>query len=388
VANAHLPILLLSLGLAACGRDASLPSPAAGGPLRVATDVVAWQPMPRMVEASGTVRGHQTAILTSRIVADVREVRVRSGDAVKAGQELVLLEDSETQAALRSARAAVAEASEARLAADGGVRAAEAGARLASVTFARMEKLLAAQVIARQEFDDAEARQRAAAAEEQMARARLAGGAARVAEAQAALAGAEAALGYSRIAAPFDGRVIERRVDPGSQAAPGQALLVIEQAGPVRVEAAFDESRVPGVAIGDVAPVELEAIGARVDGRVIEIVPAVDPTSRAFIVKLELPDAIQSALRPGMFARVRFPIGAEPRLAVKASAVVPAGQLDRVFVVEEGVARLRLVTVGARAGGLVEVLSGLSGGERVVARPPPGLRGGAAVEAVASEDAP
>ena len=71
-----------------------------------------------------------------------------------------------------------------------------------------------------------------------------------------------------------------------------------------------------------------------------EVVPALDPISRAFLVKIELqaPGAAgtHAALRPGMFARVRFPIGVEERLTVPASAIRPMGDLDRLFVVEDG----------------------------------------------------
>jgi len=117
-----------------------------------------------------------------------------------------------------------------------------------------------------------------------------------------------------------------------------------------------------------------------VAGRVSEVVPAIDPASRAFTVKVDLPADVGVELRPGMFARVDFRTGTTRALRVPATAVVPAGALDRVFVLEDGRARLRLVTVGERSGEEVEVLSGLSAGDVVMTAPPPDLRDGQRVE--------
>jgi RND family efflux transporter MFP subunit len=150
------------------------------------------------------------------------------------------------------------------------------------------------------------------------------------------------------------------------------------------VEASVDESHASILTVGATAHVELESAGRQVEGRVTEVVPTIDPTSRAFLVKIELPparDPLVAALRPGMFARVRFPTGVEERLTVPAAALRLAGDLDRLFVVEAGSAHLRLVTVGQRNADQIEILSGLDPGEVVVAAPPAELRDGAPLEA-------
>jgi multidrug efflux pump subunit AcrA (membrane-fusion protein) len=95
-------------------------------------------------------------------------------------------------------------------------------------------------------------------------------------------------------------------------------------------------------------------------------------------VKIDLPAA--PGLRSGLFGRAVFDTGVRRVLAVPLNAVVERGQLASVFVVEQGAARMRLVTLGARRDGQVEILSGLNGGESVVAPVPPGLRDGARVE--------
>ena len=109
-----------------------------------------------------------------------------------------------------------------------------------------------------------------------------------------------------------------------------------------------------------------------------EVVPNVDVASRAFLVKLDLPQGL--SIRPGTFARVRFRLGQEPRLVVPSTALTSFGALDRVFVVEGNTAHLRMVTRGEAQGRWTEVLSGLSPNESVVQAPPPELRDGARVE--------
>jgi RND family efflux transporter MFP subunit len=376
--------LAIAALVASCGGPPTPagPSPA---PRRLAALTAARRPVERRFEASGTVRGRNTAVLTSRIVAGLREVRVRAGDRVAAGQLLAVLEDADAQAAVRRARADLAAAVEGRTESEQAARAADANARVAGTAHTRMTVLLGKGAVTQQAFEEAEARQQSASAERERAAARWRGGGARIEEARAAVAGAEAALAYTRITAPFSGRVIDRRVDPGSQAAPGTPLLVVEQEGALRVEASVDESHAGMLVLGAPAHVEVESAGREADGRVTEVVPAVDPASRAFLVKIELPasgDPARPALRPGMFARVRFPIGTEERLTVPASAIRPAGDLDRLFVIEGGRAQLRLVTLGQQQSQSVEILAGLDPGEVVVAAPPADLLDGAAVEAL------
>jgi RND family efflux transporter MFP subunit len=197
-------------------------------------------------------------------------------------------------------------------------------------------------------------------------------------EARASLSQAQATLDYASITAPFSGRVIERRVDPGALASPGTPLLLVEDDGALRVEAAVEESRAAELEVGDEASVELDSLPAPVAGRVGELVPNVDVASRSFLAKVDLP-ADLSGLRPGTFARVGFRIGTRPRLVVPKSAITSIGALDRVFVVDAEHAHQRMITWGERQGEWVEVLSGLSSDERVVTRPPAALRDGSLV---------
>jgi RND family efflux transporter MFP subunit len=139
-----------------------------------------------------------------------------------------------------------------------------------------------------------------------------------------------------------------------------------------------EESRVNSIRSGQAATVTVEALGRPVSGRISEIVPAVDSGSRAYTVKIDLPAA--SALRSGMFGRAVFSQGTRRVLAVAEAAVAERGQLVSVMVVEGGAARTRLITVGERRGGSVEVLSGLTAGETVISPLPAALADGARVE--------
>lgn len=385
--------LALSLALAApsvgCSSNArgevhgSTPT-AEPAPIPLAVAPVRTHDFEARYHASATLRGHNTAIITSKTQGFVRRLLVKTGSRVRAGQLLAVLASKELEAGVQRAHAAIAEAQQARLEADGAIEAAAANQTLAQLSYERSSKLLEASAVTRHDFDQATAQRRATGAQHAMASARQRAADARIAQAKAALAEAEANLSYTRVTAPFSGRVIEQRIDPGNLASPGTPLLVLEQAGRFRAEASVEEALVGRVHANTRATVRIDALDREVDGRVSEIVPAVDVGSRAFLVKVELPESLLAhGAQPGLYARVSFRLGVRPRLAVPFSAIAPWGQLDRVFVVEGGRAHARIVTLGERQGDVVEVLSGLDAGEALVTRPPSTLRDGTPVRAEA-----
>ena len=326
--------------------------------------------------SSGTVRGRTTAVLTSKTTGYVRAVDVRPGAHVEAGQLLATLEANDSSASVRRARAGLEQSVETRGEAQNSLLAAQAALRIATSTEQRLRALFDRSAVSQQELDEAEARLQGAKAQEEMAQARLRAAGSRIDQAKAEVGETQALLDYARIVAPFSGQVIERRIDPGNLATPGMPLLVVEQAGKLRVETSVEESHVSRVALGDTARVEIEALAKPVTGTVGEIVPTVDAASRAFIVKVDLP-ADLAGLRPGMFARIGFRIGSRPRLVVPTTALTPSGALDRVFAVDGDRVRLRMVTLGEQQGPWTEVLSGLTAGERVVALPTAAVTDGA-----------
>ncbi|MBI2528370.1 MAG: efflux RND transporter periplasmic adaptor subunit [Candidatus Rokubacteria bacterium] len=345
------------------------------------------------LEAIGTVRSKTQTVVASKVLGYVREVRVNEGERVRSGDLLVAVDQAEHRTRLDRAQGALSEASrsaeeaqrnldEARAA----LVAAEADHRYAEATATRFRRLLAQELISVQEFDGVEAKRQSAQALVAQGRARILSLGAREAQAQmrieqakAELASAGLGLEDTRITAPVAGVVVEKRVEAGNLASPGQPLLVLDDPRQYRLEAVVGESATGRVRLGAVVPVVIDSLQRPVEGRVAELIPAADPASRSVIVKLDLPADLP--LRSGMFGRARFPAGERPALVVPAAAVLERGQLSSLFVIgADGVARLRLVTLGERHGQRVEVLSGLAAGERIVVEGAEGLSDGSRVD--------
>jgi RND family efflux transporter MFP subunit len=291
---------------------------------------------------------------------------------------LITLDARDLDVSLRRAEAGGAEVQSAIPELENATAAAKANLDLAQTTFKRMEELAAKKSISNQEMDEASARLKAAQANYDMVRSRRAQVDSKIAVMEQEVRAAGIMRDYAKLAAPFSGVVITRSVEPGNLATPGAPLLTIEQDGLYRLEASVDESKLASVRIGQAVEVVIDASDRKLNARVSEIVPSVDAASRTYVVKVDLPAASQ--MRTGMFGRAIFPLGAQTVVAIPLAALTERGQLQSVFVVEEGVAHTRLVTTGRRTSAAAEVLSGLSPGERVVAPVPVGLQDGAKVE--------
>ena len=371
--------VMSGLALAACGNRPELAASHTDAPVTVSAETVNRRPFQVGYRASGTVRGHATATLTSKGLGNVRAVHVRPGDMVRQGQLLIELEANDVRAGVARARAALALAMASRLEADNAVTAAKANASLANTNHQRSQQLLAQGVISRQAYDETEARRSSTDAQEKAALARVSAAESGILAARAAVSEAEAQLGYTKLNAPFSGRVLERLVDPGTLASSGTPLLVLADDAASRVEAFVPESRAGEVKLGGSAQLELDGGSPPVTGTISEIVANVEAVSRSFLVKVDIPEGAAQP-RPGTFARVTFPLGSESRLVVPDAALTHFGSLERVFVIEQGQAQLRMVTTGERQAGSATVLSGLAEGERVVVSPPAGLRDGNRIE--------
>jgi len=344
----------------------------------VQTAAVSNEQWPEVYEATATVRARTAAVLSSHVMAYVREVSVESGDHVREGQILVALDARELDSHVLRAQAAEAEAMSAIPEAEGGVAGAQANLDLAQSTFKRMQELASKKSISDQEFDEASARLKSAQAACEMARAKRRQLDSKTAQVRQELRAAGMMRDYARIAAPFSGVVTARSVEPGNLAVPGAPLLTLERDGNHRLEASVEESRLPFLKRGQSVDVVLEALDRRFTARVSEIEPSVDAASRTYMVKIDLPAVPH--LRSGMFGRARFALGTRQVMAIPPRAILERGQLESVLVVEDGLAHTRLVTTGERGPASVEVLSGLSAGEKIVSPLPASLHDGARVE--------
>ena len=333
-------------------------------------------------EAGGIVRAAVTTLVASRVMAPVTAVHVRPGDRVRRGATLVALDAREIEANRSRADATSVSAAESVRAAEADLRSAESAVVLARATHDRIRGLFAKRSSTAQELDQAVASLSAAEAQVEAARARLS---AATAARDAARAGADSArinVSYSLLAAPFDGVVTERRVDPGALATPGTPLVVLEDATSFRLEVPLDEARAGFVTIGQPVDVRIDepsdsAAPAWVQGRVTEIA-RLDPASHTFLVKIDLPAG--ACTRSGVFGRARFAGPVRRALVVPRSAVIPRGQLSFVYLIDgDSRARLRAVSAGAEDGERREVLAGVHEKDAVVVNPPAALTDGARV---------
>jgi RND family efflux transporter MFP subunit len=313
------------------------------------------QQVPLILRATGTVHARQTVAISAQVVGRIQQVLARAGDSVRAGQTLVVLDDATFRASANQAQAAIK-------AAQGEQSAAQTAAKLAASTLDRYRQLQTEKSVSPQEMDEVARRAEAASARLEAARAQTDA-------AKAQESGAHTMLGYTRLLAPFSGVVTARLADPGALASPGAPLLQVDQAGALQLEATVDESAIAAIHKGMKAQVAIDgASSAKITGTVAEIDPAADPSSRSFLVKIALPASGQ--LRAGMYGTAEFANGVRQAILVPRSAVVQRGSLACAYVLDaQGVAQLRSLTLGAMQDDLVEVLSGLSSGERLVDAP-------------------
>ena len=325
--------------LAGCGKpEEDVAGPAASSPaVPVVVASVSVQTLWDEEEVVGNVEAAQREVLSAKVTGVIDAVKVAPGARVQRGTALATIDAREIKARLDSALAAQDQAQK---------------------DFARIERLLQSGSSTRQEFDAATTRLRTA---------------------DASLVEARTMLQYTGITAPFDGVVTRKLVEVGDLATPGKPLLEMENSSLLRFECEIPEALLDRVNMGSDLPVRVDAAGAELNGKISEIAPSASAGSRTFLVKLDLPAA--EKLRAGQFGRVRVPVRERPALLVAESAVVRRGQIESVFVVEEGKARLRLVKSGRQMNGKIEILSGLSGGESVVVRDAHLLTDGVSVEA-------
>jgi RND family efflux transporter MFP subunit len=327
-------------------------------PVEVVRDVqlveVQRKAVPDYVEAVGTVRALQTSQLSAQVVGGIVSIPVHEGQQVRKGDVLVILDDAQQRAMLERASATVAAAQQ-------DIAAADADYGLANTTLARYQTLYEKKSVSPHEMDEIQARAKLATARRDQAQAGIT-------QARAMEAQARAGLSFTRIRAPFTGVITAKHVDSGSLASPGVPLLTIEDTQRFRVEASVDEGDIRLVSIGATAPVLVDAIGAEFEGKVVQIIPAADPATRSFVVKVELPS--DQRLHSGLFTRVHFRKGERLAVLLPRASVFDRGQLQAVYVVAPNqIANVRFVSLGKSSGEYVEALSGLEGGERVVLSP-------------------
>lgn len=312
--------------------------------------------LPEWVEYDGVVESRNRIDVISLVTSRVKSVHVRAGQRVKQGDILLELESEDFLARLRVAQSRL--------------NTAKANLERMEREHERIQSLHEGRLVSSHDLDAATANWKSALAEFDGA--------------EAAVKDAATQLGYTTLISPIDGIVADKSVNPGDFATPGLAAGRDVTEGPVLVtlydpDSMWIEARIPERFAREVEPgrparVTIGAAGLTIEAEFVEVVPVVDQTTRSFIARIDLPSA--NGLKLGMLGRVYFASGSRSTIIVPSSALLKRGQLDIVFIDNVGTAELRLVRTGRQERGGIEVLSGLTAGERIVLNPTESLRDG------------
>jgi membrane fusion protein, multidrug efflux system len=317
-------------------------------PEAVTTVIAAQEQWPSTINAIGTMAAVRGVTVSADLPGIVEQILFESGDAVREGQTLAILDTRQEQAQMA---------------------AAEAQRVRARLNFNRMQELLDQQVISKAEYESATAQSR---------------------ETEARVGEIRAAIERKTIRAPFSGILGIRQVNKGQYLAGGDPLVTLQSLNPIYVNVGVPQQVIGQVRVGRSVRITTESLGSvTFEGRVTAIDSVVDETTRNIQVQATLanPDA---KLRPGMFVQTEMVLGAnQPVIALPASSISYAPYGDSVFVVSDmkddkgrtyrGV-RQQIVRLGPARGDQIAVLSGIKAGDEIVTSGLFKLRNGAAVE--------
>lgn len=373
----RLLIVALVMSIAACTSEGNKPEGKSEHPrkVKVKTELVREARFPMVRSFTGTVASADTALLTPKVMGYLDALYVKAGDTFRKGDLLARITSKElvdkknyAESAVKEAQNGERQAALGRKMADSKLKQAEAQYTLAQKTFHRYSNLLKTESVSRQEFDEVEAKYKAAFEAVRMSRENVRLAAEKMTQVriqkQQALAMLEEVktyLGYTELKAPFDGVVLKKMMDIGNLASPGQAILKIGSRRNV-VYAYVNGSVVRNVKVGQEATVEIPSAGQTFTSRILDVDPNIDPATRNFRVKL----SGNGNLVPGMYASIHFSEGYEEAVVVPQSAILERGEISLVYVDENHRAEMRIVTTGRSFRDTIEILSGLSPGERIV----------------------
>ncbi|MGE4530371.1 MAG: efflux RND transporter periplasmic adaptor subunit [Acidithiobacillus sp.] len=327
-------LLLASVGLAACSK-----TPPQAPEVNTQVDApilqIGSQHMAAYTRIPGTVTAAQQVQLSSRLSGYIRHLNVREGQAVEAGQLLFEVDPSAVFSQVQQAQAGLAEA--------------QSGLTDARSNYERFKSLYAQQAIPEKQWDQVKSAYAMAQA--------------RAAAANAGIHTAQSQLRYARVTAPFSGIIVDKRMQNGDLASPGQPVITLANTKRLEVQFAAGDALYRSLKMGQ--KLSVVADGKRVTATVLDMVGAANAMTHAHRVKLSLP--ADSPLQAGDYVSVEAPLAAQQVLVIPASALQERAGIPGVFVVDaQGVAHYRMVRPGPSTPDGVEILSGLSAGEKVV----------------------
>lgn len=351
--------------------------------IAVSTMTLRSQTVANTLELSGTLHTVEQATLSTRVMGRITQLSLEAGDHFRKGDVLTRIDVMDMTAQTGQAQLGVAQAQAEVFRSQASLNQlesqkleAQAALRLATVNQSRMAKLQAEGAVSQSLLDDANTNL-------EQARARVAQSEAGIRQAQAAISQTQTAVNraelsvvsadvsesYGTIIAPFDGVVVQKLAYEGEMAAPSTPLLKIENPDRLQLEIAVPEENLKFVRVGQSVKVQFDAVNQTIDATIQQIVPAADPKSRSFLIKIPLKNS--GKLISGMFGRIGLSIGeSKETLLIPTTALIQRGQLQGVYVVashdEKTIALLRWVKTGKTQNGQVEIVSGLIAGDRVV----------------------
>lgn len=335
-----------------------------------------------LLNATGYVVAQRKAAVASKATGRLEWLNVREGSVVKAGEVVARLESNDVTAQMQQAEANVRVAR-------ANLEQGEAELKEAERAMARSRDLLEKKFVSAAAHDTVVARH-------EKARAALSGYKASIAVAEANLRVARVAVEQTLIRAPFDGVVLTKNanvgdvITPFSSALGSQAAVVtMADMSTLEVEADVSEANLAKVKVGQPCEIQLDALpDQRFRGVVQRTVPTVDRAKATVMVKVRFAEPDTRVL-PEMSAKVAFlekELAAEERTArtvAQPAAVVERDGGSVVFVIRDGKAAQVAVKTGMKIGDLVEIAGKLAAGDKLVLRPPAGLRDGAPVTVAA-----
>jgi RND family efflux transporter MFP subunit len=320
-------LLMLFPGLAAAG-------------LPFATTEANYRPVDAGYAAEAVVEAGRESTLAAQVAGRILVLSVDAGSAVRQGQLLVRIDDSESRNSLAGNQAQVAQA--------------QANLVNAQAQLDRTRQLVTRKFMSASALDKAQADYDAAQAQ--------------VAAAKAGVAQSSTTRGFTNITAPFSGLVSERLAQVGEMANLGRPLLTLFDPATLRVVASIPQENLAQVRKSGRASVEFPATGKWIESAAITVLPAADSRTHISQVRIELPKDV-TGIYPGMFARAHFSTGQAKKMLLPAGAILRRSEVTGVYVVQGDQVQFRQVRLGKELPAGVEVLAGLEAGEQVALEP-------------------
>lgn len=392
--------LLLPLVALGCSREQAANGASAVAKeqsLAITVAPVEARDMMRRVEVVGTLEADEEVMVYGQVSGSVERVLVDLGDRVRAGQPLLQLDQADLQLQVGKAEAILRQTRTRLGAMDGGdmlpddqqpvVRQAKANSDDAALWYERMQSLYKEGAVSRNDLDTALAKSQALQAALDGAMSQVRALADQLREQQAALDLARRNLQYTVIRAPIDGSIKERNVSAGQYIAGGSMqntkLLTLVRDDPLKLKASVPERFQGQIRPGQEVKVQVEAYpGREFSGTAKRVGPAVFTDTRTFPIEARVPNR-EGLLKPGSFAKARIQIRVDRATPfVPEDAVYYFVGITKAFVVQDGIAQERQITVGERQDGLVEIVEGLQPGEQVATSRLSQLFDGATVQVI------